>query len=77
MEMLRSIVDYARISDEPWSDTMHRMKQRMDRSAAMYCVCEVLGYKFSWQSIIICSSSLYSRRFIFSFSDVSFDSKYR
>ena len=37
-KMLRSIVGWVRISDEPWSDTMHRMKQRMDRAAAMHFV---------------------------------------
>ena len=36
--MPRSIVGWVHISDEPWSDTMHRMKQRMDRAAAMHFV---------------------------------------
>ena len=38
MKMLRSIVRWVRISDEPWSDTMNRMNQRMDRAAAMHFV---------------------------------------
>ena len=29
-EMLRSIVGWVCISDQPWSDTIHRMKQRID-----------------------------------------------
>ena len=37
-KMLRSIVGWVRISDEPWSDTMYRMKQRMHRAAAMHFV---------------------------------------
>ena len=37
-KILRPIVGWVRISDEPWSDTMHRMKQRMDRTAAMHFV---------------------------------------
>ena len=37
-KMLRCIVGWVRIDDEPWSDTMHRMRNRMDRAAKLYFV---------------------------------------
>ena len=35
-KMLRSIGSYVRVSDEPWSDTMQRMKHRINHAATMH-----------------------------------------
>ena len=36
--MLRTIIGWIRVEDELWHDTMHRMKQRMERTANMHFV---------------------------------------
>ena len=37
-KMLRSIVGWVRVADEPWEDTMRRMRQRLERAMRIHYV---------------------------------------
>ena len=52
--MLRSIIGWVRIEDEPWHDTMSRMRERMNRASQQFYVVpwEFLYSKNQWQYAI-------------------------
>ena len=73
-KMLRLIVGWVRISDEVWPDTMHRMKQCMDRCS--HAFCPALVYKTSSESIVISPSSFHSPLLILAFPESPLDSEF-